>query len=515
MQVEKEIKKELEIIGLKLQIRKFEAVSYLLKRRIMNRFISLLLGLIVSQLIIAQRNNSEQVSLDYLNCSFAVYDSLQKQIWRNPELGFLEKESSALLQKHLEENGFVVEAGVAGMPTAFVATYGSGKPVIGILAEFDALPGLSQDTVPYRKPLVENGNGHGCGHNLFGVGSVSGAVAVSKWLSTNHRTGTIKVFGSPAEEGGGGKVYLVRDGFFKGVDIVLDWHPAAGNGVSVDSGTAIQMIDFRFYGKAAHAAGSPEKGRSALDGVEAFDYMVNMLREHIPTSSRIHYVISDGGAAPNIVPDYARVSYYIRSPKREILKNLKNWVYAAAQGAAEGTQTKVEPEIVAGFYERLYNLKLSQVIQQNLEKVGGVVYDKREREFAEGILKTLGENDSILNHASIIRPLEKEYPSAGGGSSDVGDVSWNVPTASFGTAAFIPGSAGHSWQNVASDGTTIGTKAVINAGKVFALSAIELYTNPKLVEEIIVEFNERRGSDFHYEPLLGDRKPALDYRVKK
>lgn len=483
----------------------------------MNKYIGLLLlvGLLFPQNSVAQKKAKSNVALEYINNSSAVYDNLQKQIWNHSELGFIETESSLLLQNHLKEHGFQIEAGVADMPTAFVATYGSSGPVIGILAEYDALPGLSQDTVPYRKPLIENGNGHGCGHNIFGVGSVSGAIAISKWLAANNVKGTIKVFGSPAEEGGGGKVYLVREGFFKGVDVVLDWHPSGGNGVSVGSGTAIQMIDFRFYGKTAHAAGSPDKGRSALDGVEAFNYMVNLLREHVPFSSRIHYVIPDGGEAPNVVPDYARVSYYIRSPKREILKDLKEWIYAAAEGAAAGTQTRVEPEIVAGFYEQLHNRKLSEVLQRNLEKVGGVVYDEREREFAEEIIKTLGENDSILLRAARVRPLAEEKPSNGGGSSDVGDVSWNVPTASFGTAGFIPGSAGHSWQNVASGGSTIGTKALLNAAKVFSLSAIELFSNPKLISEIKEEFEGRRGADFSYEPLLGDRKPALDYRVKK
>ncbi|MDR3118398.1 MAG: amidohydrolase [Mediterranea sp.] len=474
--------------------------------------------LLPAQGVVAQKKNKDvkqQVAVAYLDRSIAVYDGLQKQIWRNPELGFLEEKSSALLQEHLVANGFAVQAGVAGMPTAFVASYGSGSPVIGILAEFDALPGLSQDTVPYRKPLAEGGNGHGCGHNIFGVGSVSGAVAVSKWLAETKRPGTVKVFGTPAEEGGGGKVYMVRDGLFEGVDVVLDWHPAGGNGVSVGSGTAVQMVDFRFYGVAAHSAAMPWRGRSALDGVEALNYMVNLLREHVPTSSRIHYVIPDGGEAPNVVPDYARVSYYIRSPKRETLKELKEWIYAAAQGAAAGTQTRVETEIISGFYELLHNRTLAELLQRNLEKVGGVIYDERERQFAQAIVKTVGENDSILVQASTVRPLEKERSSTGGGSTDVGDVSWNVPTASFGTAGFIPGSAAHSWQNVASDGTTIGTKALINAGKVFALSAIELFATPKLVSTVKAEFEKRRGADFRYEPLLGDRKPALDYRVKK
>ncbi|MDR1503343.1 MAG: amidohydrolase [Prevotella sp.] len=473
------------------------------------------LAVTVSAQKIKKNTPLNNVSINYLDKSFSVYDKLQKTIWRNPELGFLETESSALLQNHLKENEFTVQAGVAGMPTAFVATYGSGYPVIAVLAEFDALPGLSQDTVPYRKPLVEGGSGHGCGHNTFGVGAVAGAVAIKQWLDSEKHTGTIKVFGTPAEEGGGGKVYMVRDGLFNDVDVVLDWHPSTGNGVTTDTGTAIEMIDYSFFGVAAHAAASPDKGRSALDGVEALNYMVNLLREHVPMSSRIHYVIADGGEAPNVVPDYARVSYYIRSPKREILKDLVEWIGQAAEGAALGTQTRVKSEIVSGFYERLNNRKLSELVQRKLEIVGGVHYDAREKAFAEEIVKGLNKDISILKDAGSVKPLEEEKPSLGGGSSDVGDVSWVVPTVSFNTATFVPGSAGHSWQNVAAGGSTIGTKSLINTAKVFSLSAIELYTNPELVKEIKDEFDTRRGAGFKYVPLLGDRKPALDYRVKK
>ena len=485
----------------------------------MKQYIAIITALLLVWPAYAASKKNKQPSLNnvaisYLDNSFQQYDALQKQIWANPELGFLETFSSSLLQKHLVENGFDIETGVAGMPTAFVATYGSGEPVIGILVEFDALPGLSQDTVPYRKPLVEGGNGHGCGHNVFGVGSVAGAVAIKQWLSEHKHAGTIKVFGTPAEEGGGGKVYMVRDGFFKNVDVILDWHPGTGNRVSVGTGTAIQMIDYSFTGKASHAAGAPDKGRSALDGVEAFNYMVNLLREHVPTSSRIHYVITNGGEAPNVVPEFAKVSYYIRSPKREVLKELTNWIEKAAEGAALGTQTKVSSEIISGFYEKLPNRKLAELVQKKLEIVGGIKYDARERAFAEEILKTVNRDSSALNEVARIAPLKEEEPSQGGGSSDVGDVSWNVPTVSFTTATFIPGSAGHSWQNVASDGTTIGTKSLINSAKVFALSAIELYTNPSYIKEVKEEFDKRRGNEFKYDPLLGDRKPALDYRVR-
>ncbi|OAV72607.1 Aminobenzoyl-glutamate utilization protein B [Bacteroidales bacterium Barb6] len=462
-----------------------------------------------------KKGSADNVATEYLDRSFGVYDKLQKQLWSTPELGFLEVKSSGFLQEHLRESGFTVEVGLAGMPTSFVATYGSGSPVIGILAEFDALPGLSQDTVPYQKPVTEGGNGHACGHNAFGTGSVAGAVAIRQWLEASGHAGTIKVFGTPAEEGGGGKVYMVREGLFAGVDIVLDWHPAPGNAVSVESWTAIQIIDYTFRGIAAHAAASPDKGRSALDGVEAFNYMVNMLREHVPISSRIHYVITNGGEAPNIVPEYAKVSYYVRSPNREVLKGLVDWVGQAAEGAAKGTQTSVSSEIISGSYEKLYNRKLAEVVQRQLEIVGGVKYDERERAFAEAIVKGLNNDLSTLKEAEVVQPLAEEKPSTGGASSDVGDVSWNVPTITFGTAVFVPGSAGHSWQNTASGGSTIGTKGLINAAKVFSLTAIELYTHPKLVSEVKTEFEERRGKDFNYVPLQGDRAPALDYRVKK
>lgn len=481
------------------------------------KLISLLcLCLIFSEVVARKRSQIDMldnVSIDYLKNSFATYDKLQKTIWQAAELGFLETQSSGLLQQHLLENGFNVQNGVAGMPTAFVASYGSGSPVIGILAEFDALPGLSQDTVPYRKPLIKGGNGHGCGHNVFGVGSVAGAVAIKKWLEENKHNGTVKVFGTPAEEGGGGKVYMVREGVFKGVDVVLDWHPGSANFVNVGSGTAVLMIDYTFHGVSSHAANNPEKGRSALDGAEAMNYMVNLMREHIPISSRIHYVISHGGEAANVVPDYAKVSYYIRSPLREVLKELEEWVNCAAEGAAKGTQTKVTSEIICGFYEKLDNRKLAELVQKKVELVGGIEYDERERLFAEAIAKSANQDINSLKKVGEVLPLAEEKPSLGGGSTDVGDVSWTVPTITFRTAIFIPGTTLHSWQNVAVCGSTIGTKGLLNAAKIFSLTAIDLYTHPSQLLDIKKEFDERRGADFEYIPLLKDRAPALDYRI--
>jgi aminobenzoyl-glutamate utilization protein B len=465
----------------------------------------------------AQKKGSlpDNPAIRYLDRSFAKYDSLQKEIWRYAELGFLETSSSGALQQHLAQNGFTVNAALAGMPTAFVAAYGTGSPVIGIIAEFDALPGLSQDTVPYRQALTNGGSGHGCGHNAFGTGAVAAAVALQRWLAQNHGQGTVKVFGTPAEEGGGGKIYMLRDGLFSGVDVVLAWHPDDHNAIMVDTWTAVQMLDYSFHGIAAHAAGSPDKGRSALDGVEAFSHMVNLMREHVPTSSRIHYVIVNGGEAPNIVPDFAKVSYYLRSPDRKVLGDLIEWVGQAAQGAALGTQTTVTVDTIAGFYELLNNRTLATLAQQKLELVGGVHYSERERVFAKAIAAGFGQDEATLQRAQAVLPLRSESAAPGGPSTDVGDISWNFPTVTINTAVFIPGSAGHSWQNVAAGGTTIATKALLNAAKVIALTAIDLYQNPRLLGEVKAEFNHRRGDSFRYVPLLGGRAPALDYRVKK
>jgi aminobenzoyl-glutamate utilization protein B len=459
----------------------------------------------------------EKVAIDYIDNSFATYDKIQKTIWGYSELGFLEEQSSALHQKHLTENGFTIEKGVAGMPTAFIATYGSGKPVIGILAEFDALSGLSQDTVPYQKALIEGGNGHGCGHQLLGTGAVAGAVAIKKWLDDTHTTGTIKVFGTPAEEGGGGKVFFAQAKLFDGVDAVLDWHPGGQNGTSLHTSLARLSTTYHFSGKPSHAAGGPDKGRSALDGVEALDFMANNIREHMPMTSRIHYVITNGGGlSPNVVPAEAEVSYYVRAKNVEELLDLADRVDNAARGAALGTDTKVIIKRLAGaIYPVLINKPFTKLIQKNIERVGGIQWNERELAFAQGVAKESGIKFEKLESVKTVVPYdEKNVGALSYGSTDVADVSWNVPVASFGTATFVPGAPGHSWQNVAVGGTTIGTKGALNAAKVFALSAIDLFTTPALLTDIKADFNASRGADFKYTPLVpGD--PELDYRIKK
>ncbi|MFM9031524.1 MAG: amidohydrolase [Opitutaceae bacterium] len=316
-----------------------------------------------------------------IDASRATYDEIALKIWDFAEVGYREQRSSALLQERLRQEGFAVEAGVAGIPTAFVASAGSGSPVIGVLAEFDALPGAAQEAVPEKKPRPGAIAGHACGHHLFGAGSVQAAVAIKDWLRANGRPGTVRLYGTPAEEGGSGKVYLVRAGLFRDVDAAVHWHPADRNTIIMTPSLANRSGKFRFKGVASHASSAPERGRSALDGVEAMNHMVNLLREHVPETTRIHFVITRGGEAPTVVPAFAEVYYYVRNPSREVVREVWERVEKAATGAALGTGTTVEWEITGGVYDLLPNEALGRVMHANLETVGGVVYDDAEREF--------------------------------------------------------------------------------------------------------------------------------------
>ena len=289
----------------------------------------------------AQSRDSSSSMLQAIDARRDAYTDVARQIWGFAELGFQEQRSSALLQQQLAASGFTVEKGVAEMPTAFTAAWGSGKPVIAIIGEFDALPGLSQAAgEASRKPLTDAAPGHGCGHNLFGTASMAAAIAVKDWMQQNHVAGTLRYYGTPAEEGGGGKVYMIRAGLFKDVDAAVAWHPGDGNDASPSSSLAMISARFKFHGVAAHAAAAPDKGRSALDGLESFDYMVNMMREHVPQETRIHYVIVKGGQASNIVPDYAEAEYTARHPDMRVLKGIWDRILDASKGAAMGTGTR-------------------------------------------------------------------------------------------------------------------------------------------------------------------------------
>lgn len=471
---------------------------------------STLLFLILVAATISFAQTSKPDVMKSIDAKADKYSATAQKIWGFAEVGFQETQSSALLQQTLKDAGFTVQNNIAGMPTAFTATHGSGKPVIAILGEFDALPGVAQEAVPELKPIAGQAAGHACGHHLFGVASSAAAIAVKDWLIATKKPGTIRFYGTPAEEGGSGKVYMVREGLFNDVDVVLHWHPSSVNSASYGSTLANKTGKFRFYGVASHAAASPERGRSALDGVESMDVMVNMLREHVPQETRIHYVITRGGEAPNVVPAFAEVYYYVRNPKRDNVKSIWQRIERAAQGAAMGTDTRVEIEVTGGVYDVLGNETLAKAMDTNLRAVGGYTYTEQEKQFAAKLQESFKDQaPPALESTQVVAPLRSFDGSA---STDVGDVSWVVPTTGLATATWVPGTAAHSWQAVAAGGTSIGNRGMMIAAKAIALTAMDLYTNPTLIEDSWKELRRKRGETFKYEALIGDRKPALDYR---
>lgn len=432
-------------------------------------------------------------------------------IWSNPELGYLENATVDLLAGELEQNGFSIQREVGGIPTAFIASAGSQEgPVIAILAEMDALPGFSQAAVPHQEGVDGVESGHACGHHLFGAGSVAAAIALSKWMEENGVEGQVRLYGTPAEEGGSGKVYMVRDGLFDDVDVTLHWHPSSSNSAGQGRSLANVSAKIRFHGESAHAAMYPERGRSALDGVEAMHHMINMMREHVPQETRIHYVISNGGAAPNVVPDFAESYLYVRHPDPAVVQDVFDRIEKAAEGAALGTGTEYSVERMSGVYSVLPNDTLGRLMDTNLRAAEAIEWDEAETEFATQLQTTLRAQPS-LSSVGEIEPYS--FGDQGFYSTDVGDVSWATPTVGLGTATWVPGTATHSWQAVAAGGMSIGHKGTRLAAETLALTAAELLQSPGLIEEARAEFEEARGADFSYSALLGDREPPLDYRV--
>jgi len=469
----------------------------------------LLTGLALCTLLSTRAQKDTDAVIKSLNEQATEYGNIAQEIWKLAEMGYQEEKSAALLQSTLEKEGFRIEKGVAGIPTAFIAEYGSGAPVIAVLGEYDALPGLSQEAVPMQKSAGKAA-GHACGHHLFGTASTAATIAVKDWMEANKVKGTIRFYGCPAEEGGSGKVYMVREGLFNDVDVALHWHPGSSNAASAGAALANKSAKFRFYGVSAHAAGAPDKGRSSLDGVEAMNMMVNMMREHVPQEARIHYVITDGGKAPNVVPNFAEVYYYARHYSRDVVIEIFDRIVKAAEGAALGTGTTMDYEMIGGTHELLPNLTLQKVMHDNLSKVGGLTYTAEEKAFAEKIAASLGYASLDEETAMTVQPYETTARASG--STDVGDVSFAVPTVGLRAATWVPGTPAHSWQAVAAGGTSIGNKGMMVAAKTLSLTAISLFEDPELVKKAKEEFVERRGADFQYIPLLGDRAPALNYR---
>lgn len=431
-----------------------------------------------------------------------------RKIWELAEPGYQEHKSSQLLLEMLERAGFKIERGVADIPTAFTATFGSGKPVLGLLGEYDALPGLSQRAVPTREPAVPGGYGHGCGHHLFGVASASAAIAIAEQIRAGKIHGTVRFYGCPAEEGGSAKVFLVLAGLFDDCDAVLHWHPADRNSAGDRSTLARMAVKFRFYGKSAHAAGAPEQGRSALDAVELTNYAAELLREHVPDGTRIHHVITHGGGAPNVVPDFAEVYYYVRHPKSDVVSEVYQRLVLCAQAGALATETQLKVHFEGGIKEILPNHVLSEVTLANLRRLNNLRLSDADIAFATRLQESI-ENPKPLD---TIQEIEQRTGGTGMGSTDVGDVSWVVPTTGFSTVCFVPGVPGHSWQAVASGGTNMARHGMNLAAKVLAATAWDLYTNPDRIAAAKEEFHRRLDNEKYKTLMAPGQKPPLDYR---
>ncbi|MGH9752478.1 MAG: amidohydrolase [Blastocatellia bacterium] len=430
---------------------------------------------------------------------------LSDQIWAFAETALREHKSSEALSRYAEQQGFKVERGVAGMPTAFIATYGQGQPVIGILGEFDALPGISQKASPVKEPLEAGAPGHGCGHNLFGVASLGAAVAVKELMAAGKLKGTVRFYGTPAEESVYGKVYMARDGLFKDLDVCLAWHPASETRADVDSTQALVDFIVEFKGRTAHAAFDPWNGRSAADGVEAFTNGVNLLREHIKPTARIHYVVVKSGDVPNVVPEYAKIWCWARDSKRTGVEPILQRLREIADGAGRIAGVESKFAVQTGCYEILVNLAGAKLLQQNLEWLGPIKYTEQEQEFARAIQRATGTEQKGLDGEA--KPLKEPKPNPPGGSTDVGDVSWVVPTLHL-SVTTAPESAWHAWPVVACGGMSIGHKGMIHAAKTLAATAVDLFEDAKTRAAIQAEFKEKTKG-FVYKPYISDGAPPV------
>ena len=477
-----------------------------------SNFLALLLA---GSLVLKGQSHSpeHQQILAFVSDNTPQYQRISKQIWDYAELGYHEEKSSALLQQQLKGAGFAVENPMSDMPTAFVASYGSGKPVIGILGEFDALPGLSQEASPDRKPVVTAAPGHGCGHNLLGSAAALAAVSLKQYIEKNHIRGTLRFYGTPAEEGGSGKVYMVRAGLFKDVDVVLHWHPADRNSVFNGGSLADSSAKFTFHGVAAHAAFAPDRGRSALDAVMLMGNGVEFMREHVPSSSRIHYIITKGGVAPNVVPDLAQIFLTARSPSGEVLTDIWQRIQKIAQGAAMMTETTVDVKVISADANVLTNAPLAELAQRELEEVGGFNYTPEQKAFAEELQKSLPP--SAVGHfeqTSSIVPLRAPDPNAPSASTDVGDISWVVPTIGFTSATLVPGSAPHTWQAAAASGMSIGQEGMLIAAKSIALIGADLFAHPEVIKSARADLDSQLKVMKYQSAIPMGQKPLLTYR---
>lgn len=468
---------------------------------------------------------AKKVAIDWVSSNESMINNVHNQIWELAEVGLQEVKTADILIDILEKNGFTVEKGVAGMPSAFVATWGQGKPVIGIMGELDALPGISQKKLPYKETLKEGAAGHGCGHHGYATAALGGAIAAKVAMEEGGIKGTVKCFGCPAEETLVGKVYMVRDGLFDGVDAALGHHPGAMNGARLGSGNAMNSVKFEFYGRSSHAAGDPENGISAMDGVELMNIGVNFLREHVTQETRIHYVVEDGGHEPNVVPPYARSWYYVRAIERELVNQYYQRILEIADGADKMAGTTHTVRFLTGVHNGIPNKVLAETIVANMRMIGAPTYTEEEEEFAAEMAKSFSKEQKMMGLTKWRIPGARELADVnlntniydpfgegqrGGGSSDVADVAWNLPTQQFSTTSFVLGAPGHSWQHVAASGTSIGEKSSVFASKVMAATTLDLLMNAELLQKAKEDWKERMAGRTYKCPLPPDLKPPLD-----
>jgi len=432
---------------------------------------------------------------------------ISDKIWAHAETAFNEDESAKLLADYAEQQGFTVERGVAGMPTAFVATYGSGNPVISVLGEFDALPGLSQDTTPTKSPLDDGAAGHGCGHNLFGAGSLGAAVAIKEQIESGYISGTVKFIGTPSEEKYFGKIWMIREGIWDDVDVNISWHPAAETKSDVQSSLALVDFKVEFFGQAAHASADPWNGRSASDALELYTTGINYYREHVKPTVRMHYHIQDGGQVVNVVPDYSRLWMRVRDTKRSGMMPVYERVMEMAEGAAIMADVDYKVSLISGIYEVLVNREGGKIMQKNLELLGPLEYTEAEIEFGKKIQEAT--NKPLEGLDGSINPLEDTKENPGGGSTDVGDVSWNVPNINLRVTTAPVDTPWHSWVVVACGGMSIGHKGMIYSSKAMAMTMLDLFQNPDLVKKVKAEYKERKGDEV-YEPIIPEGPPPID-----
>lgn len=464
-----------------------------------------MLGLALASLLAAAQDPGQRAALDAVEKLAPRFREISRQIWEQPEVGWQEKQSSALLRAELEKHGFRIRS-FEGMPTAFAAEWGEGRPVIGILGEYDALPGLSQEDVPERRPRVQGAPGHGCGHNLFGAASALAAVAVKERMLALGLKGTVRFYGTPAEEGGGGKIFLIRAGAFRDADVVLAWHPGDFNAADDNPYLANISARIRFRGTPAHAAGAPEAGRSALDALELTAHAVNLMREHVPQETRMHYIVTSGGAAANIVPESAEMSIIVRHPDLAELARIWERVKKCAEAGALATETKVEIEITSSYANFKRNPPLRDLLDRSLRLAGGVRYTDAERAFIEKIRATLaGREMPPLERAAEVLPPKTSLSSV---STDVGDVSWVVPVGHFTAATMPPGVPLHTWQSTACAGTEIGRKGMMVAARALTLATLELLASPDLVKQARAAFEEAMRGQTYRSLLPEDRRPG-------